>query len=190
LIRGEHEKRSERRGGGLLGGGLRREPQRSPRREALFTRAEREALAREEEASPASVSASISRARGEEEERGSGREEASLSRAEARERSKGARRPLCCQRREARAWQRARENSRASREAEAIASHGREAILSAASDRGGKEGKRGAGASMRREAREQRPGSRGLDRDNRERAEREQRGRRELSHSETMLLGA
>jgi hypothetical protein len=147
-------------------------------------------LRREEDLSPASARASISRARGEEEERGSGREEASLSRAEARERSTGERRPLCCQRREARAWQRARENRRASREAEAIASHGREASLSAASERGGKEGKRGAGASMRREAREQRPERSGLKRDNKEEREGGQSGRSGLSHSEIMLLGA
>jgi hypothetical protein len=142
LIRGEHGRRGEERRGE---GGLRppqREAQRSPRREALLRRAEREALRREEELSPASVRASINRIRGEEEERGSGREEAILSRAEARDLRRGATRPLCCQRREARAWQRAREKRRAERAREPIASHGREERASTASDRGGKEGER------------------------------------------------
>jgi hypothetical protein len=115
------------------------EPQRRPRREALLRRAEREAFAREGELSPASLKEERSKERGEEGESGSGREEESRSSEEARERRRGEKRPRACQRRSARAWQRAREKRRASRASEAIASHGREARASSASETGGKE---------------------------------------------------
>ncbi len=112
---GRESERTEKERRGLPRGRPGAEPQRRPRREARRRRTEREAFARAGAFSPASVRASINRARGEEEERGSGRAEARRSSEEATERRRGARRPRACQRRTARAWQRARENRSASR---------------------------------------------------------------------------
>jgi hypothetical protein len=112
---GSESERTEKERRGLPRGRPEAEPQRRPRREARRRRAEREAFARAGAVSPASARASISRARGEEEERGSGRAEARRSSEEATERRRGARRPRACQRRTARAWQRAKENRSASR---------------------------------------------------------------------------
>ena len=59
LIRGEHGRRSQRgeEGSGRPQASLGREAQRIPRREALLTRAGREAFIREDAGSPASISA-------------------------------------------------------------------------------------------------------------------------------------
>ena len=97
---------------------------------------------REDEGSPASIKASISKARGDKADRGSGREDARVFKTEARDRSVGASLPLCCHMREPTAWQTATVKSKANKMREPILSHGRDARASAASDRGGKEGER------------------------------------------------
>lgn len=97
---------------------------------------------REDEGSPASIKASISKARGDKADRGSGREDARVFKTEARDRSVGASLPLCCHTREPTAWQTATVKSKADKMREPIFSHGREERAWVASDRGGKEGER------------------------------------------------